>query len=266
MTACCLCLLLVLKPVPAIRPHNVHMQPHMHSVLCSIAWLTVGTNELCHKKRPQHSFVCLLWCWLITRNWNYFAFAFVILPFIFINPKRFFMMPFVVFAAPFSSPKFCFHLPAHYNAPALSIMSSLSSPAMHLGIPQDMESDPDDEVKQILHHHMELLLLCRPFCWLDCRCCSKYTCRKHFVPVQYFGVKDASDCTFFYAAASLLKWPLVVHEWKWKLFKSARVSLLLTSSQVQWSRLLCHTSACFSSLSSFPYMFNRISPCLHTYY
>lgn len=37
---------------------------------------------------------------------------------------------------------------------------------MHLGIPQDMESDPDDEVKQILHHHMELLLLSRPFCWL----------------------------------------------------------------------------------------------------
>lgn len=71
--------------------------------------------------------------------------------------------------------------------PLLSIVSSLSSPAMHLGIPQDMESDPDDEVKQILHHHMELLLLCRPFCWLYCRCCSKY-----FVSVQYLGVTDAA--------------------------------------------------------------------------
>lgn len=36
-------------------------------------------------------------------------------------------MPFVVFAAPFSSPEFCFHLPAHYNAPALHCVISLLS-------------------------------------------------------------------------------------------------------------------------------------------
>lgn len=92
--------------------------------------------------------------------------AFVIIIFavcVFINPERFFTMPFVVFAAPYSSPEFRFHRPAHYNSLALSIVSSLSSPAMHHGIPQDMESDPDDEVKLTLHHHMELLLLCRYF-------------------------------------------------------------------------------------------------------
>lgn len=41
---------------------------------------------------------------------------------------------------------------AHCNAAALSAVPSLSSAAMHLGISQDMESDPDDEVKQSLHH------------------------------------------------------------------------------------------------------------------
>lgn len=30
---------------------------------------------------------------------------------------------------------------------------------MHHGTPQDMESDPDDEVNVTLHHHTELLLL-----------------------------------------------------------------------------------------------------------
>lgn len=56
-------------------------------------------------------------------------------------------MLFVVFAAPFSSPEFYFHLPLTIMS-LLSIVSSLSSPAMHLGIPQDMESDPDDEVNK----------------------------------------------------------------------------------------------------------------------
>lgn len=113
---------------------------------------------------------------------------------------------------------------------------------MHHGTPQDMESDPDDEVKQILHHHMELLLLCCPFCWLCCRFCTRY------VSVQYFCVRDASDRTLFFRPLHHC-WsnPLVVHEWKWKWFKLARVYLLLSSSQVQWSRMLCHTSACFPS-------------------
>lgn len=48
---------------------------------------------------------------------------------------------------------------AHCNAAALSAVPSLSSAAMHLGKSQDVESDPDDEVNQSLHHLIESLLL-----------------------------------------------------------------------------------------------------------
>ena len=110
-------------------------------------------------------------------------------------------MPFVVFAAPFSSPEFVSASPLTITS-LLSIVSSLSSPAMHLGIPQDMESDPDDEVKQILHHHMELLLLCRPFCWLYCRCCSVANIWSLYSTLVW---KMLLTARFFYTATSLLK-------------------------------------------------------------
>lgn len=72
------------------------------------------------------------------------------------------MMPFSCFtllhfhALNFGSPTCS---PAHDNFLALSIVSSLLCPQMHHGTPQDMESDPDDEVNVTLHHHTKLLLL-----------------------------------------------------------------------------------------------------------
>lgn len=57
VTACCLCLLLVLKPVPVVRPHNIHMRPHMQIVL-SLLPGSLWEQQLCRKKRN----VCLLWC------------------------------------------------------------------------------------------------------------------------------------------------------------------------------------------------------------
>lgn len=104
-------------------------------------------------------------------------------------------MPSVVFAAPFSSPEFYFYLPAHYNVPALHCVISLLScnaswNTTGFGVWSWWWG------KDILHHHMELLLLCRPFRWLYCRRCSKYVSQSFF-SVQYLGVKEASDCTCF---------------------------------------------------------------------
>lgn len=172
-------------------PQRTHAATHAHRALF-YCLAHCGYIRHMQKKRKKKStlLICLLWCWLITRNWNYFAFAFVVLLFIcvffLINPEDFFWCLLLFLLLHFHPLNFVSTSPLTIT-PLLSIVSSLSSPAMHLGIPQDMESDPDDEVKQILHHHMELLLLCRPFCWLYCRCCSKY-----FVSVQYLGVTDAA--------------------------------------------------------------------------
>ena len=138
------------------------------------------------------------------------------------------MMPFVVFAAPFSSPEFYFHLPAHYNFPALHCLISLLSRnaswnTTGYGVWSWWWG------KQILHHHMELLLLCRAFCLLllYCRCCNKYVCCRYFVSVQYLNLRDAADSTFFLTAIILLKLHYVMHEWEWLLFYSAYLFIIV---------------------------------------
>lgn len=84
-------------------------------------------------------------------------------------------MPFVVFAAPLSPLKFYFHLPAHCNFPAVhSVISLLSCNASWNTTGYGVWSWWWG--KQILHHHMELLLLCRPFYLLYCRCYNIYAC------------------------------------------------------------------------------------------
>jgi len=257
MTACCLCLLLVLQPVPAIRPHNVHTQLHMHIVLCSIAWLIVGTYELCKKDDSSHLFVC---CGI---DWSQETELVLLLLLLFcrlfcINPIDIFWCFLLFLLLHFHPLNFVSTSPLIITS-LLSIVSSLSSPAMHLGIPQDMESDPDDEVKQILHHHMELLLLCRPFCWLNCRCCSKYACRRYFVPVQYLGVKDASDCMFVFLHSYVISEVTPCSAWVEMavVLISKDLFVVVFILKCSGANLLCHTSACFPSLSSFPYMSNR---------
>lgn len=103
---------------------------------------------------------------------------------------------------------------------------------MHLGIPQDMESDPDDEVNRFFIITWNCFFFVVPFCWLYCRRWRKYARCKYFVSVQHLRVKDASDCTFVYfftTATSLLKWPHIVHEWKWQLFLISKDLFIVVS-------------------------------------
>lgn len=72
--------------------------------------------------------------------------------------------------------------------PLLSIVPSLPSPAMHLGIPQDMESDPDDEVNKFFiitwNCFFYVDVFFSFFFCLVCKCWKKYVRCKYFVSVQ----------------------------------------------------------------------------------
>lgn len=113
---------------------------------------------------------------------------------------------------------------------------------MHHGTPQDMESDPDDEVNVTLHHHTELLLLFLvDFCVGLCCCCC---CNPASVRVCVCGVKDASRlcgrccCRRHCQRGSPLRMG-GGGRGRCKSFKSAGglFTRLSSSSQVQWSRL-----------------------------
>lgn len=141
-------------------PQRTHTATHAHlALLCCLAHR--GYKRITQKKKKNLSFVC---CGV---DWSQETVIILLLLllfcsfFLFIN-LRFFLMPFVVFAAPFSSPEFYFHLPAHYNFPALHcVISLLSCNASWNTTGYGVWSWWWG--KQILHHHMELLLLCRPF-------------------------------------------------------------------------------------------------------
>lgn len=205
MTDCCLWLLLMFQPVPVIRPHNVPMQPYMQCVLCSIAWLAVGTNKLWNRRML---FVCLFVVSIDHKNLKLFLLLLLLLCCLFLLIPKIFSDAICCFCCSISIPWFSF-------STATLTITSLLSPLCHLSALlqcileylQDMESDPDDEVKQS-HHHMALLL--------SVGFTTDAVVNMHvasvFVSVQYlsWNVSPAN-------AVSLLKWAVVAHEWKWQL-------------------------------------------------
>lgn len=107
---------------------------------------------------------------------------------------------------------------------------------MHHGTPQDMESDPDDEVNVTLHHHTELLLLLSSTLrWLvlllqSCVCACVWRERR-FSALRTLLLPPLSAWPPLRMAGGVGR--------GCQSFKSAGglFTCLSSSSQVQWSRL-----------------------------
>lgn len=127
-TACRLCLFLIVeKPVPVIRPHNVHTEAHMHTVLWPVAWLNVGSPKIMQKN------TCMFVVALVYHNKLYlflyfFAFALIVLLFVsFVNPIDFFWCLLLFLLLHFHPLTFISASrppPAHYNFPAIHCVIS----------------------------------------------------------------------------------------------------------------------------------------------
>lgn len=128
-------------------------------------------------------------------------------------------MPFVVFAAPFSSPEFYFCLPpppALYNFPAVHCVIS---PLLSRNAPWNTTGYgvwPWWWGKHILHHHMKLLLLGHSFSCLCCRIWKKNKCASDSLCLcSCLCLSDAAYCVFYIffiiVLGMFIKWSYALH-------------------------------------------------------
>lgn len=172
----------------------------MYSHTCTLCFLLLPAAQWEHEnyavlRRKKKSLVCSLLHWLITKTIIILLLLLLFCLFVLsINPIDFFWCLLLFLLLHFHPLSFISTSPLTVTS-LLSIVSSLSSPAMHLGIPQDMESDPDDEVNRffiITWNCFFFVQLSVCFCFV-CRRCDNYVCCRYFAPVQYLNLWDAAD-------------------------------------------------------------------------